>query len=148
MWKRRRCKVLFQVQVSSWPYWRGRHQSRTDLGILKTGRSLSCREQSAELTHSTAPVSSGPSLYCEGEGGGKRGKICTSASGRSTRGFRCAGPASTCPVRALDSFVTFLCRREHFTICLNESHVVGDISFKSIKVGKKCGLFLISVNRK
>lgn len=135
MWKRRKRKVHF-CKVSSRPYWRGRHKSKPDLGILKAGRSLSCREQSAELTHSTAPISSGPPLPSEAEGGNKRGKICASASGQSARGFSCAGPASTCPVRALSSSMTFLWRREHLTICLNESHVVIDISLKMIKTGK------------
>lgn len=62
----------------------GRHKSKTDLGILKTGRSLSCREQSAELTHSTAPVSSGP-FTPKVRGGQKRKNLCSSF------GMECSG---------------------------------------------------------
>lgn len=53
------------------------------------------------------PRFSGPPLYSEDEGGTKEEKICASAWGGSARGFRCAGPASTCPARALSSFMTF-----------------------------------------
>lgn len=67
--KKKEKKRKKRKKSPSWPYWR---EKRNDLGILKTGRSLSCREQSAELVIHTQlpPFPPNPRFTPKGDGGG------------------------------------------------------------------------------